>query len=355
MVYSTYLTSLELDNIVGVIGSGNFGTALSVLLSRNTGVLLYSRHEEIADSINQSHNNLGWNLPSSIKAITDLEELCKRCSTIFIAIPSREFHNLAREIAPFVNPQHIVIHGVKGFALREHVSRNYMISPHGEFPVYTMSEVLKKETNVVRIGCISGPNLSKELLKRLPAASVIASSYDEVITTAQNLLNQENFKLYRSPFLKGTEIAGALKNIIAIASGMVNGQKLGKNLESIIITKGLREMLIIGSSLDIAPDAFLGLAGIGDLIATSTADVSRNFSFGYAVGESDDVDQVLSSTAELVEGIDTTKIIFQYIQKFNLSCPVIHMVYDVIFNKKKVTEAVDHIYRENTAFDVDFL
>lgn len=348
------MTSL-LDNIVGVIGAGNFGTALSVLLAKNTEVLLYSRHSSVAHAINESHTNLGWDLPPAIKAVTDLEDLCSRCGIIFIAIPSREFQELAIEMAPYLTPQHIVIHGVKGFAPREHVSKNYMISPHGEFPVLTMSEVLKKETNVVRIGCLSGPNLSKELLKGLPAASVIASSYDEVITTAQKLLNQENFKIFRSQYLKGTEIAGALKNIIAIASGMVNGQKLGKNLESIIITKGLRDMLIIGASLDIAPNAFLGLAGIGDLIATSTAHTSRNFSFGYAVGQSDDVDQVLTGTAELVEGIDTTKIIFNYIQKANLSCPVIHMVYDVIFNKKKVKEAVDHIYGEKTSFDVDFL
>ncbi|HLT93805.1 MAG TPA: NAD(P)H-dependent glycerol-3-phosphate dehydrogenase [Membranihabitans sp.] len=344
-----------MDNLVGVIGSGNFGTALSVLLSGNTSVLLYSRHEEEAASINRTHENLGWQLSPNIRAITSLDELCQKCSTIFIAIPSREFSHLAQQMAPYLTPQHIIIHGVKGFALREHVSKNYMISPHGEFPVHTMSEVLKKETNVVRIGCLSGPNLSKELLKRLPAASVIASSYNEVMEMAQNLLDQENFKVYRSPYLKGTEIAGALKNIIAIASGMVNGQKLGKNLESIIITKGLRDMLMIGTSLDIPPQAFLGLAGIGDLIATSTAHTSRNFSFGYAVGESDDIDQVLTSTADLVEGIDTTRIIFEYIQKTNLSCPVIHMVYDVIFHKKKVKEAVDHIYRQNVTFDVDFL
>ena len=344
-----------MDNLVGVIGSGNFGTALSVLLSENVSVLLYSRHEEEAASINRTHENLGWQLSPTIRAITSLDELCKKCSTIFIAIPSREFSRLAQQMAPYLTPQHIIIHGVKGFALREHISKNYMISPHGEFPVLTMSEVLKKETNVVRIGCLSGPNLSKELLKRLPAASVIASSYNEVMETVQNLLDQENFKVYRSPYLKGTEIAGALKNIIAIASGMVNGQKLGKNLESIIITKGLRDMLMIGTSLDIPPQAFLGLAGIGDLIATSTAHTSRNFSFGYAVGESDDVDQVLTSTADLVEGIDTTRIIFEYIQKTNLSCPVIHMVYDVIFHKKKVKEAVDHIYRQNATFDVDFL
>lgn len=344
-----------MNNLTGVIGTGNFGTALSVLLARNTDVMLYSRQEAVAESINQNHTNLGWSLPDSITAVTDLERLCKTCSVIFIAIPSREFHNLARSMSPYLNPRHMIIHGVKGFALRKSITKNYQISPHGEFPVHTMSEVLKQETNVVRIGCLSGPNLSKELLKGLPAASVIASSYDEVITTTQNLLDQDNFKVYSSPHLKGTEIAGALKNIVAIASGMVNGQNLGKNLESIIITKGLREMLFIGSSLDIAPDAFLGLAGIGDLIATSTADTSRNFSFGYAVGKSDDVDQTLAGVVDLVEGIDTTKIIFNYIQKTNLSCPVIHMVYDVIFNKKKVRDALDHIYGEKTSFDVDFL
>ncbi len=339
----------------GVIGSGNFGTAISVLLSHKKDVLLYARQPEMAQSINKHHSNLGWSLPPSIRAISDLKELCQLCNVIFIAIPSREFHNLARELSAFLTPQHMVIHGVKGFTPRGSVSTNYQISSDNAFPVYTMSEVLKQETNVVRIGCLSGPNLSKELLKGLPAASVIASSYDEVILTAQNLLDQEKFKLYRSNHLKGTEMAGALKNIVAIASGMINGKQLGKNLESIIITKGLREMLIIGASLGIAPNAFLGLAGIGDLIATSTSHASRNYAFGFAVGQSDDVDQILAGTVELVEGIDTTRIIFDYIRKTNLSCPVVHMVYDVIFNKKKVRDAVDRIYEDKTSFDVDFL
>ena len=344
-----------MNNPIGVIGSGNFGTALSVLLARNTEVLLYCRQKQVAESINRQHKNMGWTLPHSIEAINTLEDLCHQCSVIFIAIPSREFTNLSRTIAPHLNPRHIVIHGVKGFALRGKNDRDYQISSDEEFPVYTMSEILKLETNVVRIGCLSGPNLSKELLKGLPAASVIASSYDEVIFTAQKLLDQKKFKLYRSQHLKGTEIAGALKNIVAIASGMVNGKNLGKNLESIIITKGLREMLIIGKSLDIAPEAFLGLAGIGDLIATSTADSSRNYSFGYAVGQSDDVETTLAETEALVEGIGTTEIIFQYIQKANLTCPVIHMVYDVIFNKIKVRDAVDHLYSHDTSFDVDFI
>lgn len=344
-----------MNNQIGVIGSGNFGTAISVLLAHNTGVLLYARNKQVSETINRTHSHMGWTLPTRIKAISDLEEICQRCSVLFIAIPSFEFPNLARAMSPFLTPQHIVIHGVKGFALRDEQNRNYQITPHEGFPVRTMSEVLKSETNVIRIGCLSGPNLSKELLKRLPAASVIASAYDEVIVTAQNLLNQNKFKLYRSQHLKGTEIAGALKNIVAIASGMINGQNLGKNLESIVITKGLREMLIIGQSLDIAPDAFLGLAGIGDLIATSTAKSSRNYSFGYTIGQSDNIARALDETRDLVEGIGTTEIIFNYIRKANLTCPVIHMVYDVIFNKMEVQTAVDHIYAHNTNFDVDFL
>ena len=201
---------------------------------------------------------------------------------------------------------------------------------------------------------LSGPNLSRELLQGLPAATVIASAYDEVILTAQNLLDQKSFKVYRSHHIKGTEIAGAFKNIIAIASGLVNGQNLGKNLESIILTKGLREMLLIGQSLEIDPTAFLGLAGIGDLIATATSDDSRNYSFGYSLAQIDDIDKTMEENEDLVEGITTTAIIHYYAQKMNLNCPVVHMVYDVIYNKKKVQESLDHIYEDRTSADVDF-
>lgn len=341
-----------MNNKIGVIGSGKFGTALSVLLSHRSDILLYCRNEETAHSINSSHSNLGWSLPDTLLAVNSLKTICETCTVLFIAIPSREFHSLTIKMAPFLNPKHIVVHGVKGFAPRNGISRNYQISSDEEFPVRTMSELLKLETNVVRIGCLSGPNLSVELLKGLPAAATIASSYDEVITTVQNLLDQENFKVYPSHHLKGTEIAGALKNIIAIASGLVNGQNLGKNLEAIIIAKGLHEMLIIGRSLDITPIAFLGLAGIGDLIATATSQNSRNFSFGYALGLSKDADKAIAENVELVEGITTTEIMFHYIQKANLSCPVVHMVYDVIFNKVKIREALDHIYEDDIPFEL---
>lgn len=337
---------------VGVIGSGNFGTALSVLLASNADVLMHTRTSEKAKSINTGHQNLGWHLPERIHATSNLEELCNLCPVIFIAIPSVHFSSLVQNISPFLNPRHIVVHGVKGFEIQDEKEKAYQINPHEELPVRTMSEVIKRETNVIRIGCLSGPNLSSELLKGLPAASVIASSYDEVILTTQKLLDQKTFKVYSSHHLKGTEFAGAFKNIIAIASGLVNGQDLGKNLESIIITKGLQEMLLTGGSLGIDPAAFLGLAGIGDLIATSTSPHSRNFRFGYALGKNNNAEDIMAATHELVEGISTTRIMYDYAKIMKLQCPVVRMVYDVIFNKKGVKESLDHIYEDRTSYDV---
>lgn len=333
-----------MEKQVGVIGSGNFGTALSVLLSANAQVLMHCRTPEKAAAINTGHQNLGWDLPDQIRATADLEELCRLCPVIFIAVPSVNFSSLVRSISPFLNPRHIVVHGVKGFEIQDEKEKAYQINPHEELPVSTMSEVIKRETNVIRIGCLSGPNLSSELLKGLPAASVIASSYDEVILTTQNLLDQKTFKVYPSHHLKGTEFAGAFKNIIAIASGLVNGQDLGKNLESIILTKGLQEMLLIGESLDIDSAAFLGLAGIGDLIATSTSHHSRNYRFGYALGKNKNAEELIAGTRELVEGISTTRIMYNYAQTMQLYCPVVRMVYDVIFRKKEVRESLYHIY-----------
>lgn len=337
-----------MDKQVGVIGSGNFGTALSALLATNASVLIYTRSQEKADQINKSQKNLGWELPENIKATSDLKNLCDRCPVLFIAVPSVSFSALIKKISPYLNPRHMIIHGVKGFEIQNDQQKSYQINPNEELPVSTMSEVIKRETNVIRIGCLSGPNLSSELLQGLPAASVVASSYDEVILTTQKLLDQNSFKVYPSHHLKGTEFAGAFKNIVAIASGLVNGQKLGKNLESIILTKGLQEMLLLGESLSIDSSAFLGVAGIGDMIATSTSHHSRNYRFGYALGENQNPEEVMAETHDLVEGISTTKIMHNYAKKMNLNCPVVHMVYDVIFNNKGVKESLDHIYEDQT-------
>ncbi|WP_236981020.1 NAD(P)H-dependent glycerol-3-phosphate dehydrogenase [Membranihabitans maritimus] len=340
--------------LIGVIGAGNFGTAISLLLSNKSDVLLHSRRDEVIKEINFDHFHLGQQLPVNISGTNDLKTFCDKCAIIFIAIPSRKFKDLMSSLSTYLSPRHIIIHCVKGFELHPDINKNYEISPHENLPIRTMSEVLKRETNVVRIGCLSGPNLSSEILKGLPAATVIASPYDEVIQTGRELLDQKNFKVYGSHHLKGTEIAGALKNIVAIASGLVNGQNLGKNLEAIIITKGLHEMMNIGRSLDIDPNSFFGLAGIGDLIATATSPKSRNFSFGYNLGEITDIERVMEENEDLTEGITTTELIYNYCQKMQLECPIVNLVYDVIFNKREVKEALEHIYEVETKYDVDF-
>lgn len=340
---------------VGVIGAGNFGTAISMLLSKNTEVLLYSRQSEVVENINRYHRHLSNELSDNIIGIGDIEKICTTCDILFIAVPSKEFLNLLKSCNTFLTPRHIVIHCIKGFEIRKGPAHLYEISRFENLPIRTMSEVLQRETNVVRIGCLSGPNLSSEILRGLPAATVIASSYDEVIKVGKELLNQPNFKVFGSHHLKGTEIAGALKNIIAIASGLVNGQKLGKNLEAIILTKGIREVLVIGKSLDILPNAFLGLAGIGDLIATATSKQSRNYYFGFQIGESKNIDHVISQNEDLIEGVTTTEIIYNYCIKMGLDCPIVQMVYDVIFNKIEVEKAVSNIYESNADDDVDFM
>lgn len=349
----------ELKNMVrrpvGVIGSGSFGTTVAYLIAHNADVLLYSRKRETVDTINQSHVWQGVQLSERIRASSDIEEVAATCRLIFPVVPSKSFANMIRSFAPYLKPNHVLIHGTKGFGLRgldeEDLAGAELTREH----IRTMSEIILEETSVLRVGCLSGANLSREILDNQPAAAVIASRFNEVTEAGKLALDSPRFAVFGSSDIIGAELAGALKNVIALASGILGGLHMGKNIQAMLITRGLREMIYIGKALGADARAFLGTAGIGDLIATATSENSRNYTFGKRLAGGETVEQINASMDELVEGVRTLRIVQQLAKNYKISVPIMQILYRVIYEQFDVEKAMQYLMRYPYDQDVDFI
>jgi len=343
------------NKIVGVVGAGSFGTTVASLLAHNVDVLLYSRQQDVVQRINQDHQHLGYRIDSRIRATTSLEEICSEARLIFPVVPSENFRSTCRAMSPFLSPAHLLIHCTKGLDI-EGIRLSELAQVNiSRKNVHTMSEVIRQETSVLRVGCLAGPNLYKEIMAQQPAASVIASEYDEVIRAGSEVLASRYFFVFGSYDLLGAEMAGALKNIIALGSGMLAGKGMGKNLEAMLITRGLREMIELGRCIGSSSRSFLGTAGIGDLIATATSPSSRNYSFGFRIGKGEQMKDILTSMDEVVEGVRTVRIANQLAKHYHLRVPIINMIYSVVFDDLPIEKAIQFLMRYPYLPDVDFI
>ena len=319
--------SFKVSFKVGVIGAGSFGTAIAGLLAYNAEVVIYSRKEDLVAQINQTHQNFGVTFPNHVVATNDLAVMAASCGIIFPIIASAHFREVIQKIAPFLNPEHILIHGTKGLDIKDTDDKEDF-SPK---QVQTMSQILLQETNCKRIGCLSGPNLATEILLGQPTATVVASEYQEVIDFGKKILSSSKFYVYGSHDVLGAEWAGALKNVVAIGSGMLKGMGYGKNLQAVFITKGLQEMIAFGKAVGASEEAFYSMAGIGDLFATTTSRKSRNYSFGYHVGISDNLDD--NTGGELAEGRRTIQVCKQLSNYYKLKVPVFNALHSILVEK----------------------
>ena len=339
---------------VGIIGAGSFGTAIANLLAVNVDVLMYSRNNMLVQHINATHENLGVQLSSRIRATNDLEEVAKKCLLLFPVVPSGSFRSMMHDLGPLLRPYHIIIHGTKGFD-----ARGLENKPEGSTltreDVSTMSEVIRQESIVERVGCLSGPNLAKEIMAGQPTATVIGSPYDEVISLGKKVLKSEHFHIFGTHDMMGAELAGALKNIIAIGSGILKGKGLGKNIQAMLITRGLLEMVYFGNAMGSTSRAFFGTAGIGDLVATATSKDSRNFTFGFRLGQGEDFASIESTMPELAEGVRTLKIARQLAKYYDLRVPITEMLYNVVFKGFDIDRAIQFLINYPYDVDVDFI
>ncbi len=337
---------------VGVIGAGSFGITVAHLLSVHNEVLIYARDPMVVDRINETHTMFGVSLSPRIRAVSSPFILAEQCEVIFPVIPSDDFRAMMKTFGPLLSPRHILIHGTKGLdtaRIRDIMTFSGKLDRHD---ICTMSRVIAEESNVLRIGCLSGPNLSKEILEGQPTATVIASEYDEVVDIGIELLSSKRIFVFGSSDILGAELAGAFKNIIAVGSGYLQGKGLGKNVQGLFITRGLHEIAYFGGLLGADKSAFLGTAGIGDLIATATSASSRNFHFGYQLGLGKPLKEVLATSEELAEGVRSLKIAYLLAKSEKTRLPVIETLYRIVYEELSFEVALDFLMRYPYSKDV---
>lgn len=327
---------------IGVIGAGSFGTAITSLLALNNEVLLFSRQQTVVEEINSKGEHLGIHFPATVKATKSHKEIAEQCKLIFPIVASKNFRQMMLDFKSYLTPQHILIHGTKGFDVQSGLTNKLGLA---QDQIFTMSQVILQESNVLRVGCLSGPNLAAEILEGQPTATVVASAYDEVIELGKKVLTSSKFYAYGSHDIRGAELAGALKNVVAIASGMLKGMGLGKNIQAVLITRGLEEMITFGKAMEADPDSFYSVAGVGDLIATTTSRKSRNYSFGFRFGQGESTAAILSDSSEPVEGLRTIEICKQLAVHYTLKVPVFDTLYKVIVENEDKSKAIEALVK----------
>lgn len=341
---------------VGVVGAGNFGSAVANLLASNRDVILYARDEQVIQRIHTTRENRGHRMRENITVTNDISEVARKCDVIFPIVPSSHFRAMMQQLAHFLHPYHILIHGTKGLDISLPEGKTLeQTKKLDRSRVKTMSEVINEESVVVRVGCLAGPNLSKELASKQPAATVIASPFNEVISIGKKLLRTDEFQVYGNKDLVGVELAGVLKNVIAIASGAISGMGYGENARGLLISRGVIEMIYLGKALGGNTEAFLGLAGIGDLVTTCNSSLSRNFQVGQQLAQGKTLEEITAATDEIAEGIGAIKILKKCIDYYKVRAPITSTLHKVLFENLTVKEALQYLMRYPLDVDIDFL
>lgn len=350
------LRSLSEDKPVGVIGAGNFGSAVANLLAPQRKVLLYARDENVIRRIHEKGENRGHKMHPNVEPVNDLELLAQTCDVIFPIVPSAHFRSMMQRLSEYLRPYHILIHGTKGFDIQLSEGETiHSVSTLHRGQVKTMSEVITEESVVVRVGCLAGPNLSKELAAGQPAATVVASQFNEVIQLGKRLLRNDRFQVYGNNDLVGVELAGVLKNIIAIAAGALSGMGYGENAKGLLVSRGMVEMIYLGRALGGNTKAFLGVAGVGDLVTTCNSSLSRNFNVGFRLANGETLKEIIASTDEIAEGVNTVQIAKKCADYYKVKAPITTTLYKVFFENLTMKQALQYLMRYPLNVDIDFL
>ncbi len=329
---------------VGVIGGGSFGTALANTITlKNQDVKIWCRKEEQAKEINQKRQNSKYlpnvTLSERLLAVSQLQEIIESCALLFLAIPSSHFRTICREIGNWTQGDQIIISTTKGIEAETHL---------------LMSQIIPQETCCLKVGVLSGPNLAKELAAQKPAGTVIASRYQEVIEVVQKSIAGPSLRVYGSSDVFGVELGGALKNIYAIATGMMAALELGDNSKGLLFTRALAEMCRFAAKLGANPITFLGLAGVGDLVATCSSPLSRNFRVGYQLGKGKNIGDAIKEVGEVAEGVNTLKMIHEMSAQQGVTLHVMEAVYQVVYENRNLREVIEDLMRVPQMADVEF-
>ncbi|WP_040496212.1 NAD(P)H-dependent glycerol-3-phosphate dehydrogenase [Ilumatobacter nonamiensis] len=314
---------------VGVIGAGSWGTTVAALTSANTTTRLWARRSELADEINEHHTNSRYlsdfALPEQLTATSSMEEIVRSSDVIVMAVPSHGYRDVARDVAEHLRPWVPIVTLSKGLE-RDTQQR--------------MSEVTAEEMPGHPVAVMTGPNLAKEIIREQPAASVVAIDDERIAGVLQRLFARPTLRVYTNPDVIGCEVAGAVKNVIAIAAGMGIGMGFGDNTRATLITRGLAEMTRLGLALGGELGTFSGLAGMGDLIATCASVQSRNNTVGRRLGEGETIDEIVDSMNMVAEGVKSCPSVLDLARVAGVEMPITEQVVAVCHEGRSAKDAL---------------
>ena len=304
---------------VAVLGGGSFGTTVASLASRNAPTVLWARRADLIDEINREHRNerylAGYALPEALRATASLEEAVREADVVIMGVPSHGFRAVLEEVRDHIRPWVPLVSLAKGLEQGTHLR---------------MTEVIQETLPEHRAGVLTGPNLAKEIMAGFAAASVIAIDDAMVATQLQGVFHSGVFRTYTNDDVIGCELGGALKNVIAIASGMGDGLGVGDNTRSAVITRGLAELTRLGMAMGGREQTFAGLAGMGDLIATCVSSQSRNRRVGEELGKGRKLQDIIDEMNQVAEGVKTSKVVIELAEKYGVDMPIAREVYGVV-------------------------
>lgn len=329
---------------VAVLGGGSFGTAIADLIAENRhDVCLWLRNESLAREINLQHVNSQYlpdvALNKRISASTELADAVKGASFVFVAVPSKSCREVARLLNQYIDADTALISLTKGIEAET---------------FELMSQVLADELPGHPLAVMSGPNLAKEIADKQLTATVVASKNATLVADVQVLLQSKTFRVYASQDMFGVELGGALKNCYAIMCGMAVALGCGQNTISMLVTRSLAEMSRFAVKLGADPMTFLGLSGVGDLIATCMSPLSRNYRVGYALGEGKPLQEIINELGQVAEGINTLQLVKERAAQLNVYMPLVNGMYDILHNGKSIGEVVNTLMLAEQSTDVEF-
>jgi glycerol-3-phosphate dehydrogenase (NAD(P)+) len=312
----------------GLLGGGSWGTTVASLIARNAPCTIWARCTDTVDEINQQHSNSkylpGATLNSKLVATHCIEEAVSGCDVLVMGVPSQHFRAVLQQASEFIRPWVPVISLTKGLEAGTELR---------------MTEIIEEVLPGHPVGVLTGPNLAREIIAGQAAASVMAMEDEIIVRALQELFHSGLFRVYTNTDLIGCELGGVLKNVIAIAVGMGDGQGAGDNTRSALITRGLAEITRLGVAMGGRPETFAGLAGMGDLIATCTSPQSRNRHVGCELGRGRPLDDIIGEMLMVAEGVKSAPTVVALGERYGVEMPITRDVLSVLQGERTPRQA----------------
>lgn len=321
---------------IAVIGAGNWGTALAIVVARGDHqVRIWSRNAAVVDSINHEHVNSSYltdaPIPDDVRATEDLSAALAGAELIILAAPSHATRGLLETMASALRPEMIIVSATKGIEIET-----------GKRISQIVAEVIP-ELNRPRFVCLSGPSFAREVVDNHPTAVVAASDDRDASRLVQSELSSDTLRIYTNDDVIGVELGGSVKNVMAIAAGMVAGLGFGSNSIAALITRGLAEMTRLALREGAKPETLMGLAGLGDLVLTCTGNLSRNRYVGQELGKGRRLDEITANLSEVAEGVKTTLAVKRLADRIGVEMPITNEVHGVLYEGKLASDAANEL------------